>query len=148
LVVRLLNHVVASQEVVGNLLFTELRWCIKGRVIRSPNTKNAHLPKVIALAMQIDPNLGEMVMDIPAIRIAHLREDGGIIVPDRLQDLGGSLWPPPAGHIARHEYHIGLPQRYCERGQGMEVLMDIAKCHDLHKNQTLFTLSKCRRRRL
>ena len=88
----------------------------------------------MALAVQIDANLGEMVMDVPAIRIAYLRQDVGIIVPDRLQDLGGSLWPPPAGHIACHEHHIGLTQRCCERGQGMEVLMDIAKCYDVQQS--------------
>ena len=49
-----------------------------------PTPKMPTSPETMALAVQIDPALGEMMMDVPAIRIAHLGQDVGIIVPESL----------------------------------------------------------------
>ena len=64
----------------------------------------------MALAVQIDTALVEVVVDVPTIRITHLGQDIGIIVPDGLQNLAGGLCATPARHIPRDQDHIGLPQ--------------------------------------
>jgi len=48
-------------------------------VNQAADPKNTDLAETMALAVQIDPALGEMMMDVPAIRIAYLGEDIGII---------------------------------------------------------------------
>jgi len=107
-----------------------------------PRPRRCPPPRSGALARAINADMIEIMVRVPAIGIAHLRQDVRIIVPDRLQDLGGRLGPAPARQIAGDQDHIGLTQRFCQQGQGMEVLMDIAKRHDLHKSWTLLTLSK------
>src|SRR6266446_3615091 len=97
----LFNHVIASVQIVSNLLLAELRRRIKWCIVRAPNPKDAHITEAMALAVQIDTALVEIMMDVPAIRIAHLRQHVRIIVHDGLQDLGGGFWATPAGHIPR-----------------------------------------------
>ena len=48
------------------------------------------------------------MMDVPAIRIAYLCQDVGIIGHNRLQNFGGGLWSTPARHIPSDQDHIGL----------------------------------------
>ena len=66
--------------------------------------------------MLISGMLGEIMMDIPAIRIAYLSQDVGIIGHNRLQNFDGGLWSTPARHIPRDQDYIGLLERSCQRG--------------------------------
>src|SRR5439155_342310 len=68
-------------------------------IVRAPNPKDAHITKAMALAVQIDTALVEMLMDVPVIRIAHLCQHVRIIVHDGLQNLGGGFSATPACHI-------------------------------------------------
>src|SRR4029453_18107516 len=107
-VARLFDHLIASQEVIGDFLLTELRRRTKWRVVRAPNPKNADLAETMALAVHIYTALGEIMMDVPAVCIADFGQDVGIIEHNRLQNFGGGLWSTPARHISRDQDHIGL----------------------------------------
>src|SRR5437899_5518829 len=55
----LFNHVITGVQIVSNLLLAELRRCIKWRIVRAPNPKDAHVTEAMALAVQIDTALVE-----------------------------------------------------------------------------------------
>jgi hypothetical protein len=64
----------------------------------------------MTLAVQIDAQVGEVVMRFPAIGVPHLGEETGIVLRNGREDFCCSLRAAPAGEVASNKNDIGLLQ--------------------------------------
>ena len=89
--------------------------------------------------MEVDTQVVEIMMGVPTVVLPTWAKIC-IVMTDRFQHLGGGLWPTPAGDIAAPESdRRGV--KGLESFKRMHILMNIAKCHDVHRSHVLFVCS-------